>query len=241
MKALVMAAGKGSRISEKIDGIPKCILPLADGTPIIRRNVQMMLDLNIAPVLCLGYEGEQIKEALHGLAVQYYYNPFFEVTNNVASLWFTRPELDGSDDILLLSGDLFYPKEFLYKALEVRHPLSMFADSSRIHDGDFYLNVLSDGSIADYGPQLPLPKRQYEYMGIAKISADFVLPFSAQVAECVEKGNYRTYFENALFLFSERTGQAIRVIDVAGSFWREFDYYEDYELILVHERAKQHG
>lgn len=238
MKALIMAAGKGSRISGKIDGIPKCILPLADGTPIIRRSVQMMLELGIAPVLCLGYEREQIKESLRGLAVQYYYNPFFEVTNNVASLWFTRTELDGSDDILLLSGDLFYPKEFLCMALETKYALAMFADSSRICDGDFYLNFSSDGGIAHYGPQLPFPMRQYEYMGITKISADFVLPFSAQIAECVEAGNYQTYFENVLFLFSKKTGQAIRVIDVAGSFWREFDYYEDYELILAHERAK---
>lgn len=234
-----MAAGKGSRISKKIDGIPKCTLPLLDGTPIIRKSIEMMLELGIEPVLCIGYENEKIKKALQGLDVKYYENPFFAVTNNVASVWFTLPELDGQDDILLLGSDLFFPKSFLEKALKTMNILSMFVDSSRIYDGDFYFKIDKEGYIEQYGPQLPLSRRQYEYMGITKLAAPIVPVFAERVVDYIKQGHYQTYYEDIILSFDLEKKYKIEMIDVAGSFWREFDYYEDYELILEYERNKQ--
>lgn len=236
MKALIMAAGKGSRISEKISGVPKCTLPLPDGMPIIRRSVQMMLELGIEPVLCVGYQGQKIRDALDGLPVRYYENPFYSVTNNIASLWFTLPELDGKDDLLLLSGDLYYPRSFLEKALAAQGNLTMFVDSSRIYDGDFYLHIGEDGFVNRYGPQLPLSMRQYEYMGLSKIGKEFVKSFTSRVKDYVKTGRYNTYFEDVILSFSIEKSQKIGIVDVAGEFWREFDFYEDYELILAHKR-----
>ena len=100
MKAIILAAGKGSRISDKIGGVPKSTLKLKDGTPIIRREVINMLDRGITPILCVGYKKKLIVEALSGLDVKYYNNPFYSITNNIVSLWFARDEFDGKDDIL---------------------------------------------------------------------------------------------------------------------------------------------
>lgn len=236
MKALIMAAGMGSRIVKDIGEVPKCTVPTADGTPMVRRSVQMMLDLGIEPVLCIGYHGEKIREALAGLPVRYYENPFFAVTNNVASLWFAQAELDGEQDVLLLSGDLYYPKSFLHKALDAKDTLTMFGDSSRLYDGDFYLHLDDDGYIDRYGPQLPLPMRRYEYMGFSKLRADFVPEFRQRVNEYVVSGRYNTYFEDIVISFAKERSQKVSVLDVAGEFWREYDYYEDYELILQRER-----
>lgn len=239
MKALIMAAGKGSRISEKISGVPKCTLPLPDGTPIIRRSVQMMLELGIEPVLCIGYQGQKIKEALNGLPVRYYENPFYSVTNNIASLWFTLPELDGKDDLLLLSGDLYYPRSFLEKALAAQGNLTMFVDTSRIHDGDFYFHLDADGYVDDFGPKLPLPMRACEYMGFSKIGAPFVAAFKKRLLEYVEREEYALYFEHIVLSYSKAHEQKIELVDVAGEFWREYDYFEDYKLVLEHERNEK--
>ena len=92
MKAILLAAGRGTRISRIIKEIPKSTLPV-DGTPLIRRSVTMLLDRNIKPIVCVGYCKEKIYEALEGLDVEYYYNPFYDVTNSIASLWFARKEL----------------------------------------------------------------------------------------------------------------------------------------------------
>lgn len=236
MKALIMAAGMGSRLSKTIGERPKCTLPTLDGTPIIRRSVQMMLGLGIDPVLCTGYHGEMIRESLEGLPVRYYENPFYAVTNNVASIWFARQELGDDTDILLTSGDLYYPGSFLQRALGNRDPVMMFGDSSRVCDGDFYLHLDAEGYVDRYGPQLPLPMRQYEYMGISRLSAGLVPEFRRRVEEYVARGSYNTYFEDVVLSFARDRSRKVAIVDVAGEFWREYDYYEDYELILEHEK-----
>ncbi|EJW19855.1 hypothetical protein PAV_1c08430 [Paenibacillus alvei DSM 29] len=43
MKAILLAAGRGTRISRMIKEIPKCVLPV-DGVPLIRRSVMMLLE-----------------------------------------------------------------------------------------------------------------------------------------------------------------------------------------------------
>lgn len=239
MKALIMAAGMGSRIVKDIGEVPKCTVPTLNGTPIIRRSVQMMLDLGIEPVLCIGYHGEKIRACLDRLPVRYYENPFFAVTNNVASVWFARQELTDEQDVLLLSGDLYYPKSFLCRVLDAQGELTMFGDSSRIYDGDFYLHLDDAGYIDRYGPQLPLSMRQYEYMGFSKLRADVVSTFRRRVEDYVSGGKYKIYFEDVALSFSRDHSRRIDIVDVAGDFWREYDYYEDYELILEHERKEQ--
>lgn len=236
MKALIMVAGKGSRISGEVGGLPKCTLALLDGTPIIRRSVLMMLELGIEPVLCIGYQGQKIKEALIGLPVKYYENPFYSVTNNIASLWFTLRELDGKDDILLSSGDLYYPKSFLKKALIAEENLTMFVDTSRIYDGDFYFHLDGDGFVDNFGPKLPLQMRHCEYMGLTKIAASFVPNFAKRLLEYVKREDYMLYFENIVLSYSKTHEQKIDLVDVSGEFWREYDYFEDYQLILEHEK-----
>lgn len=36
--------------------------------------------------------------------------------------------------------------------------------------------------------------------------------------------------------FARDRSRKVAIVDVAGEFWREYDYYEDYELILEHEK-----
>lgn len=237
MKALIMAAGKGRRISDKINGIPKSTLPLDDGTPIIRRSVINMLEKNIEVVICVGYKKELIKEALKGLSVKYYENPFYSITNNIVSLWFAREEF-GNNDILLTSADLYYPKEFLDMVADPKEALSMIVASDRIDSGDFYFSVDNNGIITEYGPDTPHEKRSFEYMGITCIKKEKTAEVKKIIEEYIENEKFNMYFEDMVISLNMQTKEKIAFIDVKGHFWREFDFYEDYLAILAHERRK---
>ena len=52
MKAILLAAGRGTRISKYIKEIPKSTLPIKDGTPLIRHTAEIMLSKGIE-VSCL--------------------------------------------------------------------------------------------------------------------------------------------------------------------------------------------
>lgn len=236
MKAIILAAGKGSRISDKIDGIPKSTLQLEDGTPIIRRTVVNMISMEIEPVVCVGYKKEKVFEALEGLPVKYYDNPFYSITNNIVSLWFAKEEFH-SEDILLTSADLYYPKDFLKRMMEAKGDLAISVDSSRLDSGDFYFSVTNDGFIAEYGPQVPLENRNYEYMGLSRINKNLVSTVKKNIEMYIAKEEFGKYFEDMLINLNIRDKHPICFVDVRGSFWREFDFYEDYQAILEYERG----
>lgn len=235
MKAVILAAGKGTRISEKIDEIPKSTLKLADGTPILRRSVENMISAGLEPVICVGYKKELVFKALRGLQVKYYYNPFYSITNNIVSLWFAREVFCG-DDVLLSSADLYYPKSFLQRMIDADGSIVMAVDSSRIDNGDFYFSI-RDGLITEYGPDVPFEKRTFEYMGLSKVSSGLCEKIKKRIEEYIENEMFDNYFEDMLINFNEQDKINVNFVDVAGNFWREFDFYEDYLDILNYEKG----
>ena len=106
MKAVIMAAGVGSRISRNID-MPKSLLEV-EGKSILRRTVEMLLKNGIQPAVIGGYQFGQIVENLKGLDVKLYENPFYRVTNSLGSLWFAREFIDEKDSLLLANSDVFW-------------------------------------------------------------------------------------------------------------------------------------
>lgn len=232
MKAILLAAGRGTRISRVIEEIPKCTLPV-EGKPLIRRTVEMLLAANIQPVVCIGYQYEKIQEALKDLDVKYYYNPFFDVTNSIASLWFARKELE--DDVLLLNADVYFQKEILDLVLTDPNETVMTIDKTRTKTGDYFFN-LTDGCINKYGKDLPLEERSCEYVGMAKITKSFVPTFIARLQELIEAQKHNLWWENVLYSFSEE--KKLNTVEVNGYFWAEIDYFDDYERIVDYVTQK---
>ena len=86
MKAIIMAAGVGSRISRHVNK-PKSLLEI-EGKPLLLRTVEMLQKNKIEPMVIAGYEHQQIEKVLAPTGVQIRYNPFYRVTNSLGSLWF---------------------------------------------------------------------------------------------------------------------------------------------------------
>lgn len=226
MKAILLAAGRGTRISRIIKEIPKSTLPI-NGEPLIRRSVSMLLDRGIKPIVCVGYCKEKIYEALEGLDVEYYYNPFYDVTNSIASLWFARESL--TEDTIVLNADVYFTKEILDIIISDKKELSLMVDKSRTEEGDFFLKI-ENGYITRYGKELPLEERSCEYVGIGKIRKSFVPEFKNTLIDLVNKQQHHLWWENIIYSLIEK--KKINTIDVGGIFWSEIDYFDDYERIL---------
>jgi choline kinase len=113
MKAILMAAGRGTRISRHIDGKPKCTVDLGNGRTLIEYSVELLKKKGIEEiVIVLGYKGDVIKDLI-GSKARYVENPFFDVTNSIASLWFAREHLTNTDRCLVMNGDVFLSEEAL--------------------------------------------------------------------------------------------------------------------------------
>ena len=57
MKAILLAAGRGTRISRMVEAVPKSTLPI-DGIPLIRHTVELFSSAGIECVVGVGYQKE---------------------------------------------------------------------------------------------------------------------------------------------------------------------------------------
>ena len=229
MKAILMAAGVGSRLSRAVSR-PKCVLDV-DGTPLIRHTVSMLKRHHIDVAVVVGYKREMVCEALQDLDVCFYYNPFYKVTNSMGSMWFARNFIDPAQDIILGNADVFWDEDILELLLSDRRDAVMLSDVSRVDVGDYFFRT-QDNRIVAYGKDLARENRDCEYVGIARLKASFLEGFRTRVDQCIEDELYTMWWENVLYNYSME--YPVYALDVDGRFWGEIDYIEDYERILNH-------
>ncbi len=236
MRAILLAAGKGTRISRMIEPIPKCTLPIKD-VPLIRHTVEMLTENGMDITVCVGYKKEHIYEALKGMKVDYVYNPFYDVTNSIASLWFAKQYLEG--ELLIMNADVFFSSEILELILNDNRDNVLAIDKTRIELGDYFFKTSDNGCLRKYGKELPLRERSGEYVGIAKLSSMFVPVFNQRLDKLIDSQQHDKWWENVIYSFTDNNEKSIYTIDVNGLFWAEIDYFDDYERILNYLKRQE--
>ena len=86
MRAILLAAGVGSRISSEIGQIPKSLVDV-NGRPLIVHTVELLQKNHIEVTIVTGFKYKMIEDALKDYQVDFYYNPFYRVTNSIGRLW----------------------------------------------------------------------------------------------------------------------------------------------------------
>ena len=231
MKAILMAAGVGSRISRSVNK-PKSTLEV-DGVPLITRTVDMLISKGIEVAVVVGFKSDDVRKALEGRDVRFYENPFFRVTNSMASLWFARDFLC-DDDLILANADVFWGEGIYESLISDEDEIAMLADVSRASVGDYFFKV-KDGLLVSYGKDLLPEDRDTEYVGMAKLKRDIVPRFKSNLEEMVRQERYDLWWENVLY--EHISEMPVHVKDVSDYFWAEIDYIDDYERILEYLRT----
>lgn len=227
MKALLMAAGKGTRISRYIEGKPKCTVDIGEIT-LIEYTIKELLKRGIKSIaLVLGYHADEIKEILKNYDITYYYNYFYDVTNSIASAWFAKDFLD--DDMILMNADVYLEPALLDKIFETDKTPILFSDSSRKEVAD-YKFYYEGNELIKFGKNLEGNDISGEYVGVAKIEKSFLKEMLSRMDKLIADGKHGMWWEDILYSFvGERQ---IFVKDIDGMFWAEVDYVDDYERIL---------
>ena len=234
MKAILLAAGKGTRISRNIKNVPKSTLPI-NGESLIKINVKRFLNMGFDVSVVVGYQHEIIKKELEGLKVNYYYNPFYAVTNSIGSIWIAREQL--TDDCIIMNADVYCEQILIDKLLEVKQDAVMTIDTSRVEIGDYFFGTDENGLIVKYGKDLPLENRTGEYVGIGVIRKSFLNKFKKELNRLIWNGEYNLWWENVLYSLADK-GSPVSTIDVKGVFWSEIDYFDDYLRIVEYANNK---
>jgi choline kinase/ubiquinone/menaquinone biosynthesis C-methylase UbiE len=119
MKAIILAAGEGSRLGKLGEGIPKCLIQIADNT-LLEIQINTLHACGIEDICIVrGYQGEKIDIP----GIQYYDNPSFKKTNVLYSLFCARKALKG--DCLILYSDILFEEHVVKRLLKSDHDISI--------------------------------------------------------------------------------------------------------------------
>ena len=109
MKAVILAAGRGSRLGERTKDRPKCMCMLG-GRTLLDRCLDSLEQAGIwreETGIVTGYRSELFTVP----GVTYFHNPHWERTNMFYSLTMAKDWLEREDCIVCYSDIVFHPKE----------------------------------------------------------------------------------------------------------------------------------
>ena len=230
MKYIMMVAGKGSRLRPLTLKHPKSMYMLDQDTTLLQRMVSVIkeIDSEADIVVVTGHMHRSIEN--HVTGVSFIYNPFYEITNSIASLWFAREHLD-ADNIVLIDGDIVMSRDLMRKIVcqPVQKPY-VLVDSSIKTDGDYNVEVSGDQVLV---MSKELASYFGEYAGITKLDRGSALEMRTELENMIEDGFYDQWYENALVQLIFKNDFKLYYTDIANYDWTEVDSVND----LLH--AKQ--
>ena len=113
MKVVIMAGGKGSRISKLFPDIPKPMIPIC-GVPVLEREICSLKEQGFKDIIItIGYKAEQIVQyfgdgSKYGVRIEYYLEK--EPLGNAGALFRMKEKL--TEDFLLLNADAMFDVDF---------------------------------------------------------------------------------------------------------------------------------
>lgn len=236
-KAIILAAGVGSRIRPMTDNCPKTLLEV-NGVSILGRMLTNIRSCGIAEVIMvLGYLHEQIETFVQkefpDLTVRFIVNPRFEDTNTGYSLMLTEEAVERSS-FVKFDGDVVFDPEILRRVLDQADGNYLCIDRNIQLDAEEVKVALSSGSRVSQVSKALSPERAIgESIGIERISAATAsLLFLGLREMMTHEGNLQDYYEGAY----ERliaSGVAFEALDITGLAWTEIDTLHDFETAVT--------
>lgn len=231
-KAIILAAGVGSRIRPMTDNCPKCLLRIG-GITILERMVSHILSCGIKEIIfILGYCQEQIKKALKKkfpeLNVHFVVNNYYAKTNTGFSLMLARNFIKGSN-FIKFDADIVFEKEILKKLIECNDSNYLCIDRNIHLDAEEIKVILDDQNRVLEASKTVDPKLAAgESIGIEKIdSSAAMLLFSELETMMEDKKNHQDYYESSYNRLIEKK-IPFHALDISGLKWMEIDTKDDF-------------
>ena len=244
MKAIILAAGMGTRMKHHTTNMPKGMVKILDKT-LIERQISILRNQKIYDIsIVTGYNSEKINFT----DVNIYFNKNFYKTNMVESLMCAKKEFD--DDIIVIYADLIFTSSLISKLVNTKLDIGVCVDPDwknywqhRYGRTDFDIESLfiKNNKIVELGkPISSSEKLDYRYIGINKFSIEtlrLVLDFyenkkkNKETWKCSGKDFFNGYMTDLLNELSE-IGIALSPI-MCPKEWLEIDTDIDYEKIIT--------
>lgn len=241
-KAIIVAAGRGIRLSPLTDDGPKCLLEIK-GKTILERQLEVLKECGITNICIVrGYK----KELIDYPNIKYYDDINYK--GILGSFFFAEKEMDNG--FIFSYSDILYQKNIVEKLLQNNSDISLIIDYDWLKQ---YINrkkhpvteaelvKVENGKITRIGKDIVMPEEAHgEFIGLAKFSKRGAEILKKEYRKLVERYRNRKdqRFQNAAFFEKAYLtdiiqhlidkGHPIDSVNIKGG-WAEIDTDEDLE------------
>ena len=218
MKAIILAAGMGSRLKNITKDKTKCMVEV-NGESLIKRLLKQLEKYTLEEIVIVtGYKEEILKEYINNLGIKtkikFYNNDIYDKTNNIYSLGLVEKELL-NNDILLIESDLIFEDKLLkniinssYKNLAVVSEYESWMDGTcvRLDDENNVVDFISSQRFS-----FNEVENLYKTVNIYKLSKEFnqkyYIPFlKAYISSKGTNQYYESVFETLIKIIPNEFG-----------------------------------
>lgn len=236
MRIIILSAGMGTRALPLTRNTPKSLLDIGDGVTLLERQIENIEKSGVVDevVLVIGHLAEQIEAKIkffkdRKIKVSTLYNPFFDSSNNLISLWLASPRMD--DDFMITNGDnVFEPDVFeqLYK----NHNDGIFITTTvreKYTDDDMKV-VLDDCVVSRVSKEIKNEEANCESVGLALIKGKrYQKIFRDNMESLVRDKVYLNKFWLENFNALHSNGITVMPFEIDRKKWQEVDFHLDLE------------
>lgn len=231
MRAIILAAGKGSRLNGVAGDLPKCLVKIG-GMTLLERQIQTLRSSGIGDIyVVVGYGADIVRETC-GTSVKYVENFRYHQTNSLFSLWLTREHL--LDGFVVMNGDVLFHPRLLRNLLSFWHEdalLISYCDRNQSPLGDEEMKVkIKNGTIAEITKAMNPKKADGENIGIGKFGPAGARILVEKMDELIAAGAHQDWAPRAFREFAFE--RPLSAVSTCGFPWIEIDYPEDYARAL---------
>ena len=240
MRAVILAAGRGSRLHPYTENCPKCLTELG-GMALIERQLATLQDAGLTDIVIVsGYLGDLLE--LPG--TRRIDNPHWQTTNMVESLF--AAEAFFGNDLIVAYSDIIYEPRVLAALLESSHDVSVITDNKwRDYWECRFDDPLSDaeslrlddaGRITDIGQKVAdIAEIQGQFTGLLRFQGDGVRVLRETKADLgkhfrpwMQKRPLEQAYMTDLLMEMILNGHSVHAVPIEHG-WLEIDTVEDFD------------
>jgi len=240
MKAIILSAGQGKRLLPLTREEPKCLLPIENNRSVLELQLEAFERCGLQRItVMVGFGAEKVEQFLaryptRRLQICTRYNPFFAISNNLATCWLAIPEM--TEDFILLNGDTVFEPSVLQRLLSSPPaPVTLTIDQKdTVYDDDDMKVSLNGGCrLKAVGKTLPPSVTHGESIGLMRFCGRGVKTFSTalEVAMRNPEGLQKWYLSviNTMAAYEQ-----VETVSIKGQWWGEIDTPTDLAEVQAH-------
>lgn len=234
MKAIILSAGRGSRLLPLTETRPKCLLPIGT-TTVLGRQLDTLEAGGISEAIVVtgfmvGLVEAEIARRTGPMQVTPFFNPFFQVADNLASCWMVRGHMD--EDFVLINGDTLFEAALLGDVLaSPAQPVQVTIDHKPSYDTDDMKVSLEGTRLRAIGKNIAAADTHAESIGFLRFMGEGTAMFRAKLEQMMRtQEGVSAWFLEAIDALADTTGQ-VGTLSIQGRRWNELDTVADYEAL----------